>query len=75
MTTLTDILNVVETSNTRTESLISLVAGLRSQVAAIPNLTLEQQGQIEAVFAAVTAESDRVQAALDANVAPVDPAV
>jgi len=70
MATLTEVLDAVTSANTKTDSLIVLVQGLRDQIAQLPTITPEQQVQIDGIFAAVTSEAGKVQAALDANVPP-----
>jgi ABC-type transporter Mla subunit MlaD len=50
------------------------VAGLQSQINALPSLTPVQQAQIDAIFANVDANTKSVAAAMVANVPPAPPA-
>ena len=71
MHNLDEVLATVEANSTKVGSLIALVDGLKAAVAdalAHVGLSAEEQAKVDAVFNAVTAESTKVQAALDANI-------
>lgn len=69
MATLDEILTTVTAEDTAIDSLIVLVQGLKAQLDSVlaGNLTPEQQAKVDAIFAAVTDNPDRIQAAIDAN--------
>lgn len=67
--TLEDTLALVESQNTRVDSLIALTADLHQKVidALGGGLTPSQQMRVDAVFDEVKAEADKVDAAITAN--------
>lgn len=74
MATLDEILADVTDEGTKIDSLGTLIAGLKQQIAdALAGTTLPPavQAKVDAVFAGVQANKGKVQAALDANVPPV----
>lgn len=71
MKTLDELVAAVTAANTKTDSLITLVGGLKQQVADLLSgaaLPAGLQAKVDAAFDAVTAEAAKVQTALDANV-------
>ncbi len=71
--TLDDVVALVTAEDTKIDSLIALIAGLKQQIAdALSGVTLPPavQAKVDAVFDAVTAQAGKVQGALDANVPP-----
>ncbi len=74
--TLDEVLAAVTSEDTKIDSLITLVTGLKQQLAdALSGVTLPPatQAKVDALFDNVTAKAAAVQAALDANVPPTPP--
>lgn len=72
--TLDDVLAVVTPLGDKIDSLVALVNGIEQQLKdALSGVTLPPgvQTKVDAVFDQITAESAKVQAALDANTPPV----
>ncbi len=69
MATLDDLVAAASAEDTKIDSLIALVMELKAKVDAIVagELTPAQQAQIDAAFAAISDNPDRIQAAIDAN--------
>lgn len=69
MATLDEVLATVTAEDTAIDSLVALVEGLKAQLDAVLSgeLTPAQQAKVDAIFAAVTDNPDRIQAAIDAN--------
>jgi TolA-binding protein len=75
--TLDDILADISDLGSKEDGLVTLIHGLKDQIAAaIPpgTLTPEQQSKVDAIFAAVEQRKQAVQAALDENTPPSPPA-
>ena len=72
---LQQVLDVVSAEKTDIGSLIALVAGLQSQIAAITTgkLSPEDQAAVDLILANVTANAAEVHQALTANTAPAAP--
>lgn len=75
MATLDDLVSAAAAEDTKIDSLIALVEALKAKVDAIVagELSPEQQAKIDAAFASITDNPDRIQAAIDANT-PTEPA-
>ncbi len=74
MASLDDVLADVTAESTKLDSLTAFVAGLKQQLAdalAGANLPPAVQSKVDAIFAAVETNKQKVQDALDANVPPV----
>lgn len=74
MATLDEVLQRVAEENTKVDSLLALLAGIKRQLddaLAAPGagtvLSPEQQAKVDAIFAAVSDASAKVQTAIDAN--------
>jgi len=78
MATLDQVLADVTAETTQIDSVITLIKGLRDQVAALPGITPAMQAQIDAIFASVEGNKTKLDNAIAANVqpplAPVQPA-
>ncbi len=70
MATLEDVVAKVAQETTDIGSLKVFMQGLKDQIAAIPGVTPAMQAQIDAVFAAVSANDKAVVDAMAANVPP-----
>lgn len=72
MATLDDLVAAATNEDTKIDSLIALVQELKAKVDAIVSgeLSPEQQAKLDAAFAAISDNPDRIQAALDANTPP-----
>lgn len=77
MATLEDLEAAAEAEDTKIDSLIALTAALKEQVdgALAGVLTPAQQAKVDKIFAAISDNPDRIQAAIDANTTPVEPPV
>lgn len=75
MATLDDLVAAATAEDTKIDSLIALVQALKAKVDEIVAgmLTPEQQAKIDAAFAAIGDNPERIQAAIDANTPPVPP--
>jgi hypothetical protein len=74
MATLDEMVAAASASSTKVDSLIALQVAQKAALdEALKGITLspEQQAKVDAVFAIDTGDAAKVQAALDANVAPV----
>lgn len=69
MATLDETLAAVTDESTKEDSLIALMQGIKAQLDAVlaGQLPADVQAKVDAVFAGVTANSTKVQAAIDAN--------
>lgn len=70
MPTLDEVLAKVTEESTKIDSLATLTAGLKQQLAdalADVNLTPEQQAKVDAIFAGITGNEQKVVDAIDAN--------
>lgn len=72
MATLDDVLAGVADESTKEDSLIALVTNLKTQLDQIlaGGLTPAAQAKVDALFASVTANVNKVQTAIDANTPP-----
>ena len=73
MKTLDELVAKVTEANTKTDSLLALFANLKQQIADLLSgaaLPAGLQAKVDAVFDSVSAEADKVSAAIDANVPP-----
>lgn len=72
MATLDEVLATVTEEDTKIDSLITLVQGLKAQLDDVlaGELTPEQQAKVDAIFDAVTDNPQRIQDAIDANTPP-----
>lgn len=72
MATLDDLVSAATAEDTKIDSLIALVQALKAKVDEVVagTLTPEQQAKIDAAFAAIGDNPDRIQAAIDANTPP-----
>lgn len=77
MATLDDLVAAATDEDTKIDSLIALTTELKAKVDAIVSgsLTPEQQEKIDAAFAAISDNPDRIQAAIDANTDEEEPPV
>lgn len=75
MATLDDLVAAATAEDTKIDSLIALTAQLKAKVDEIVAgaLTPDQQAKIDAAFAAISDNPDRIQAAIDANTPPATP--
>jgi hypothetical protein len=65
---LDDVLAQVEAEDTKVDSLIALVNGLRDQIKnQVPGLTPDQQAEVDKIFDQASASSAKIDAALNAN--------
>lgn len=69
MATLDELVAAAEAEDSKIDSLISLVETLKAKVDEIVAgaLTPEQQAKLDAAFASISDNPDRIQAAIDAN--------
>lgn len=69
MATLDDLVAAASNEDTKIDSLIALTAALKAKVdeALAGILTPEQQAKVDAAFAAISDNPDRIQQAIDAN--------
>lgn len=67
MATLTEVVDKVAAETTLVNSLKVFVQGLKDQIAALPNITPEQQAQIDGIFSSVDANSHVIADAMAAN--------
>ncbi len=77
MATLQEVLDLVTAEGTKEDSIIALLNGVKQQLAdalANANLSLENQAKVDAVFAGLTANAGKLDAAIAANTPPAPPA-
>jgi len=76
MATLDDLVAAATSEDTKIDSLIALVVELKAQVDAIVSgeLSAADQAKLDAAFAAITDNPQRIQDAIDANT-PAPPVV
>jgi len=76
MATLDDLVAAATDEDTKIDSLIALVVELKAKVDAIVSgeLSPEQQAKLDAAFAAISDNPQRIQDAIDANTTPEPPA-
>jgi hypothetical protein len=75
--TLDDIIADISDLGTKEDGLVTLVKGLKDQLATVippGTLTPDQQAKVDAIFASVEARKAAIQAALDENTPPSPPA-
>ncbi len=70
MATLDQVLADVTAESTQIDSVITLIKGLRDQIAALPGVTPAMQAQIDAIFAGAEGNKAKLDTALAANVPP-----
>jgi len=68
MATLDQVLADVTAESTQIDSVLTLIQGLRDQIAAIPGITPAMQAQIDAIFTGAEANKAKLDSALTANV-------
>ncbi len=73
MATLDQIKADVEAQTTLIQGVSTLIQGLRDQVSNLPNLSAEQQAEIDSIFATAEANNAALTSALQANT-PAEPA-
>lgn len=69
MATLDETLAAVTEEGTKDDSIIALLAGIKAQLDEVlaGGLTAANQAKVDAIFAAATANSGKIQTAIDAN--------